>query len=401
MADLGGLECAAGKWLQRLKREDDYLLPPRALLETVRRREVCARQRAEEHADAERRHAALAQERLEDERRVAKQRLEAALSAAAEAREALKSERMLRIETEVKYSEVEEERRITEQALKTEIKQRKAAEKSRDSFEAEVAEMRALIDDDQCLVALDEFSKKIEKQRLEIESLRARLDVQQKTVATSEASFKERVREFDLTREEWCFEREQLIRERDAVRAESVQLRMSGIALQKAAEETLLRAAEAQIAVSSLASQEDVRDDCINSTAYEKPDVHMSNELADVCASLDPFQRALLSEICQYECYGEPFPNTCGAADVFSALAPPSYEGKYCIGTEVGKNVEIPSTCVQATNEPTVSPVTEPSDDVPKVDAKTCRIRSEQVRWRVPLVDSGDESLLPPTFSPS
>mmetsp|Transcript_70252 Transcript_70252/g.157864 ORF Transcript_70252/g.157864 Transcript_70252/m.157864 type:complete len:207 (+) Transcript_70252:69-689(+) len=182
MADVGGLECAAGLWLQRLCSKEK--LPPKGTLEMLRRRELGARERAEALADAERRCSLLTQERLDDERRLGSRCKEALTEAEA----ALRVERQKRLDAEAALARMREEQRRTASALAAEAAKKEAAERARKVAEEEIAELRVLAADDRALVALEEFREKLEAGRSEVAALRQRLGLAEEGARAQEAA---------------------------------------------------------------------------------------------------------------------------------------------------------------------------------------------------------------------
>jgi hypothetical protein len=201
MMDVDKIECAAGLWLRRLHGQTK--LPPSGTLEMLRRREVSARKRAEDHADAERRCSALAQERLLDEQRLSVWREESVV----EAQQALETERRLRLSAEVALAQAAEEKRRAESESSIQIKLRKDAERREEAAKQEVLELRALIDDDASLTILDDFSMKLEAQRNEIVSLQDCLElVREEAAATAKVLQAVRV-DFEQAQKQWAADR--------------------------------------------------------------------------------------------------------------------------------------------------------------------------------------------------
>jgi len=250
MADLGGIECAAGVWLQRLRRGEALL--PSETLDILRRKEIGARQRAEALASAEGRCAKLATERLEDERRL-NSRCSKALQ---EAQNALEVERKRRLDVEVALTGASEERRRAEEELATEATRRVAAEEALKSARDQLFELRRLVADDHSLRVLDEFREKFQSQRSEIETLQQRLELQGQTVASTESSLRRAWKDSSLARERWDAERAALVSERDAARKDLGHLCEAGASLQSAAEVVLNACASAAAAAAIAKSTE-------------------------------------------------------------------------------------------------------------------------------------------------
>eukprot|EP00401_Gymnodinium_catenatum_P041038 CAMPEP_0117522568 /NCGR_PEP_ID=MMETSP0784-20121206/34274_1 /TAXON_ID=39447 /ORGANISM="" /LENGTH=415 /DNA_ID=CAMNT_0005318643 /DNA_START=52 /DNA_END=1299 /DNA_ORIENTATION=- len=254
IVELGGLECAAGEWLRRLRREEK--LASKSTLETLRRRERTARQRAEALADSERRCSELTKERLEDAYRLRALQESAVL----EANDTLKTERALRIEAEVRLAQVDKDRSKAEQELAAERDRREAFERMAEKLQAECTELRHVIADDQSLRALDEFSAKFEVQRSEIAKLQDLLETQRERAEVSERALENAVRDLDCARKDWdrqsmrwqrdrdvlVQERDTLVCDRDAAYSYIEELREAGAALQAAAEAALQGAADVE-----------------------------------------------------------------------------------------------------------------------------------------------------------
>lgn len=232
-ADVGSLECAAGQWLQRLRREEN--LPPKSMLETLRRREATARGRAEALCDSEAKRASLAQDCLEHERRLHAQREEML----AEAQASLLAERRLRLEAEAALAVERHARDELQHTLAMEAERRVATEADRAALREQIRELNKVIESDETLCLLDEFKLKLESQREEIASLRVRSTLWQQEGADAAAALENLRRDYDVERKSWSEQRSKLLQERAAAVQELAQLRQAGQALQRAAEATL------------------------------------------------------------------------------------------------------------------------------------------------------------------
>mmetsp|Transcript_11480 Transcript_11480/g.30159 ORF Transcript_11480/g.30159 Transcript_11480/m.30159 type:complete len:429 (+) Transcript_11480:77-1363(+) len=277
MADVGGLECAAGKWLQRL--QCDSRLPPKSTLEVLRRRESSARSQAEALADAERRCASLTTERLEDERRLSVRRAQAL----ADAQEELRAERTRRLEAEVALSRAQEEVRLGEERLSSEVALRNTAEVAQRNAMRGVAQLKAIVADDQSLRIIDDFREKFEAQRARISALQRQLEVVREGSAATGASLCRTHKEFDVARRQWGGERELLIRSRDQAGTQLTKLREAGVALQVAAETALhmcSRVADASASKISAASVDPVVDGYSEASPEATPAVSSAPVLA-------------------------------------------------------------------------------------------------------------------------
>jgi len=250
MADLGAIECAAGKWLQRL--HGGERLPCQATIEVMRRRERSARQQAEALADAERRCADLAQQRLEDERHAAA-RQAATLE---EVRAELEVERAKRVQAEAEKTDAREAQFRAERELEAERGRREAAERTHRDEQERVLELQKALEDDHSLEVLDEFRRKFERQRAEIETHQRRVEQLQEASAASSALLQRSRHEFDMAQLQWDRERQQLLRSRAELSDEVSRLSETGCALQAAAEETFQRCVDVISRVDTAAAVE-------------------------------------------------------------------------------------------------------------------------------------------------
>lgn len=213
MADLGGLECAAAVWMERLRHT----------------RVPAAHKRAQAHADAERRCSRLLEERLEDERREHAQRK----ASFTEAQRELQAEQLRRVDAEAALAGALEEKRRAEMAAEKNSFGWAAAERRGAAAAVEIAQLKEIVADDQALRFYSDA-------RAEATTLRKRL-------GSYEVSLQRVRADFDRARFEWASERETLKRECDGFREALVHqreasqrdmrcLRESGVALQEAAD---------------------------------------------------------------------------------------------------------------------------------------------------------------------
>lgn len=240
-ADVGSLECAAGQWLQRLRREDN--LPPRSLLETLRRREVSARGQAEALCESEAKRAGLAQDCLEHERRVHAQREE--MLAAAQA--SLLAEQRLRLDAEAALAVERKAREELQRVCAMEAERRAATEANGVALREQIRELNRVIDSDESLCLLEEFKLKLESQREELAALRARSAIWQQEGTEAAVALERLRRDYDVDRKQWSEQRTKMLQERAASLQELAQLRQAGLALQRAAETTLAACESARI----------------------------------------------------------------------------------------------------------------------------------------------------------
>lgn len=231
--DLGGLECAAGQWLGRLKCEGR--LPSKGVLETLRRRELERRERAEGWAEAEHQSRAFLKETLENERRLHAQRA----AEFEEARATALAEQKLRLEAESALAAAERARRAAEAGREAEEAQRLAEARRRETLERDVVELRALVDDDQSLRALDDLTSKLEVQRGEIATLREVLEVREVELVNTHKCLQQSQQLFLRSKELWVKQQAQLTGERDEARGELSHLRQFCANLQHTSEAAL------------------------------------------------------------------------------------------------------------------------------------------------------------------